>query len=144
MYIRKGWGSKFRTVKCRKANITRVAKIWNKKWSYEIKYQRANIRIDEIVSNAKCRRRTISKLDNFLRIFVIFKVLSFLNLTIFKILKFRRFRKLSNCHTWNFLIYKFIKFIIKKTIEKFKKYHILKTIKKLERENLKSRIWVSK
>ena len=60
------------------------------------------MRIDEIASNAKCRRRTIPILDHFLRIFVTLKVLSFLNLTINKILKFRRFRKLSNCHNWNF------------------------------------------
>ena len=33
------------------------------------------MRIDEIASNEKYRRRTIPKFDNFLRIFVIFKIL---------------------------------------------------------------------
>ena len=42
------------------------------------------MRIDEIASNAKYRRRTIPKLDNFLRIFVILKICQFLNLTIKK------------------------------------------------------------
>ena len=47
------------------------------------------MRIDEIANNAKYKKRpTITKLDNFLRIFVILQIFSFLNLIINKLVKF--------------------------------------------------------
>ena len=54
-YLKNYW-----TLKCRKANITRVNKIYNEKlsaWSYKINfYQETNMRIDEIANNAKYRK----------------------------------------------------------------------------------------
>ena len=52
------------------------------------------------------KRRTIPKIENFLRIFVILQIFSFLNLIINKLLEFWQFRKISKFHNWNFLLNK--------------------------------------